>query len=105
MSTSMNIKPAGLVIGILVLCGLITTGIVLMKKQPESVSGFPLQHGSKGKAVSRLQAYLKRQGADLGRSGTNKDGIDGHFGDKTLAALKSTLGKNTLTAKEFKQLF
>ena len=39
--------------------------------------------------VTQIQTYLKGKGYDLGTSGSNKDGIDGKWGGKTLAAVKT----------------
>jgi hypothetical protein len=39
--------------------------------------------------VTQIQTYLKGKKYDLGTSGPNKDGIDGKWGNKTLAAVKT----------------
>jgi hypothetical protein len=39
--------------------------------------------------VTQIQTYLKGKGYDLGTSGANKDGVDGQWGGKTLAAIKA----------------
>lgn len=39
--------------------------------------------------VTQIQTYLKGKGYDLGTSGPNKDGVDGQWGNKTLAAVKT----------------
>ena len=39
--------------------------------------------------VTQIQTYLKGKGYDLGTSGSNKDGIDGKWGNKTLTAVKA----------------
>lgn len=47
-----------------------------------------LKKGSQGLEVSELQrALIKDYSADLGKSGVNKDGIDGDFGTLTEVAL------------------
>lgn len=48
-----------------------------------------LYRGSKGAEVAELQrVLLKDFNADLGKTGVNKDGIDGDFGILTEVALK-----------------
>jgi len=67
----------------------------LPKPQPEDLQATPeldkdliLAKGSKGAEVSELQRTLaKDYSADLGKSGANKDGIDGDFGQMTEDAL------------------
>jgi hypothetical protein len=39
--------------------------------------------------VTQIQTYLKGKGHNLGTSGANKDGVDGQWGGKTLAAIKA----------------
>jgi hypothetical protein len=39
--------------------------------------------------VTQIQTYLKGKKYDLGTSGPNKDGVDGKWGNKTLAAVKT----------------
>jgi hypothetical protein len=56
-----------------------------------------LKKGSQGLEVSELQRILlKDYSADLGKSGVNKDGIDGDFGTITEVAL--------LKAKKVKEI-
>lgn len=47
-----------------------------------------LKIGSEGEDVKELQKLLKQLKYDLGKYGTNKDGIDGEFGSKTKEAVK-----------------
>ena len=47
-----------------------------------------LKKGSKGTEVKALQKQLVKLGFDLGKTGPDKDGCDGDFGDKTDAAVK-----------------
>ena len=47
-----------------------------------------LKRGSKGADVTQLQKELKNRGYKLGKSGKNKDGIDGDFGKNTEKAVK-----------------
>ena len=47
---------------------------------------FPLRYGSCGNKVAAFQKILKAKGADLGKGGKNRDGIDGKYGSKTQAA-------------------
>lgn len=46
-----------------------------------------LQKGNKGILVKEIQKMLKELGYDLGDSGTNKDGVDGDYGDATRRAV------------------
>lgn len=55
-------------------------------------SGFPLQLGSTGDNVVKLQQVMKKFGQNLGSGGANKDGVDGNFGSLTQAAVKSVMG-------------
>lgn len=57
-----------------------------------------LQQGDKGEDVSELQTILVKRGYNLGAYGPNKDGVDGSFGSKTLAAVKDFQKANGLTA-------
>lgn len=47
-----------------------------------------LQKGSKGSDVAHLQRILAGMDYDLGHYGDNRDGVDGHYGDKTVKAVK-----------------
>ena len=44
--------------------------------------------------ITAIQQKLKSLGYDLGAYGPNKDGIDGNYGNRTLAAIKSFQTKN-----------
>ena len=65
-----------------------------------------LRKKCKGTDVKELQKELKARGYNLGKTGVNKDGIDGDFGNKTVEAVKKfqrsvgikddgVVGKNT----------
>lgn len=69
---------------------------------PQSSGGcksysYPLSRGTCHKDVRVLQKYLKSLGADIGRSGRTKDGVDGQMGDLTSKAARSKLGKESFT--------
>lgn len=71
----------------------------LPKPQPENLQSETLdkekvlKKGSQGAEVIELQRVLvKDYSADLGKSGVNKDGIDGDFGLLTEVALKKAKG-------------
>ena len=60
-----------------------------------------LKKGSKGAEVIELQTILKKDyKAELGKSGTNGDGIDGDFGLLTEVALKSAKGVTEIALKD-----
>lgn len=54
---------------------------------------YPLKYGTCHPDVVILQRVLRKAGAELGSTGKNKDGVDGQFGSKTLAASRSYLNK------------
>ena len=56
-----------------------------------------LEKGDKGEDVSELQKLLVDLGYNLGAYGTAKNGVDGFFGAKTLAALKAFQTSKGLT--------
>ena len=58
---------------------------------------YPLRYGSCHPDVRPLQRALKYLGADLGNFGPHRDGIDGKFGNKTLAALKAKFGRDSVS--------
>lgn len=59
-----------------------------------------LKKGSKGLEVFELQRILKKDyNANLGKSGTNQDGIDGDFGLTTEVALKKAKNVTEITLK------
>ncbi|HEY9084021.1 MAG TPA: hypothetical protein VIN73_11855 [Vicingaceae bacterium] len=110
--------------GMLLLAGLGTGAYFYFKKKEEnltegqssssgssSASGFckyddsyPLKHGSCGKNVVTLQKIVHVLGADLGKTGSNKDGVDGKYGDMTQAAVKKFIGKTTVSRTDIEQL-
>jgi len=47
-----------------------------------------LRKGSRGSDVESLQAKLVHYGYDLGNFGPNNNGVDGQYGDKTVAAVR-----------------
>lgn len=57
-----------------------------------------LQKGDEGEDVAALQTALLALGYDLGTFGTAKNGVDGDFGSKTLAAVKALQEMAGLTA-------
>lgn len=64
-------------------------------------SSYPLQYGTCNKDVKVLQSYLhKIYKADLGRSGRNRDGVDGMFGNKTNRAAKMHLQKTSFSKQD-----
>ncbi|WP_281989709.1 peptidoglycan-binding domain-containing protein [Aquimarina aggregata] len=66
-----------------------------------SSNKYPLQYGTCHKDVKILQAYLaKIYKEDLGRSGRNKDGVDGMFGNKTNKAAKKHLQKTSFSKQD-----
>ncbi|MBQ21674.1 MAG: hypothetical protein CMD31_13045 [Flavobacteriales bacterium] len=110
--------------GILLLAGLGTGAYFYFNKKKENNPGeqssssasssssgfckyddsFPLKHGSCGNKVTVLQKILHVLGADLGKTGSNKDGVDGKYGDMTQAAVKKLLGKTTVSQTDIEQL-
>ncbi|WP_027393167.1 LPXTG cell wall anchor domain-containing protein [Aquimarina latercula] len=64
-------------------------------------SGYPLAYGTCYKDVKILQSYLSKiHKADLGSSGSNKDGVDGMFGNKTNKAAKKHLQKTSFNKQD-----
>jgi len=59
-------------------------------------SGFPLQSGSRGENVKRVQAFLNQK-LNAGLV------VDGIFGPNTLKALKALNGNSSVSESEFKQ--
>ncbi|TGV03639.1 peptidoglycan-binding domain-containing protein [Flavivirga rizhaonensis] len=74
------------------------TGISTKPKY--SNSGYPIKYGSQHRDVIILQRYLKIYKENLGKTGTNKDGVDGKFGALTLKAAKKRLGKSVFTEND-----
>lgn len=110
--------------GILLLGGLGTGAYFYFRKKEENESGdqsspsgssspsgfckyddsFPLKHGSCGNKVTALQKILHVLGADLGKTGSKGDGVDGKYGDKTEAAVKKFIGKTTVSLADVERL-
>jgi LPXTG-motif cell wall-anchored protein len=63
-------------------------------------TGYPLGYGTCHADVELLQRYLKIYNEDLGRSGKDKDGVDGKFGSKTVKAARKRLGKDAFTKED-----
>lgn len=62
---------------------------------------YPLNYGTCHPDVEVLQKYLLSSfKEDLGKSGRNKDGADGMFGNKTKQAAKRRLGKESFTSSD-----
>lgn len=57
-----------------------------------------LRKGNKGDDVKELQSLLVKRGYSLGTFGTNSDGIDGSFGEKTETAVARYQEDNGLQA-------
>ena len=65
---------------------------------------YPLRLKNCHPDVKLLQKALKALGADLGRFGPNRDGVDGKFGEKTLAALRAKFGKESVSKAEMDRI-
>ena len=64
-------------------------------------SSYPLEYGTCHKDVKIIQRYLVSiYNADLGRSGSHRDGVDGMFGSKTSRAVKKYLGKVSFSTQD-----
>ena len=63
-----------------------------------------IKYGSRGSLVHILQRYLKVFGEDLGKTGSNRDGVDGIFGKKTAGAAKKRLGKTVFTTADIEKM-
>ena len=61
--------------------------MIVKKVINEQLAQPTVKSGQKGTTVMDLQRALKYKGYDLGKSGPNKDGIDGDFGNVTKNAL------------------
>jgi len=80
----------------------------LPKSQPEDMQNpvaldkeKVLKKGSQGAEVSELQRILKKDfNADLGKTGVNKDGIDGDFGLLTEVALMKAKNVTEIALKD-----
>ncbi|WP_027395137.1 peptidoglycan-binding domain-containing protein [Aquimarina latercula] len=66
-----------------------------------SSNEYPLKYGTCHRDVKILQSYLSKiHKSDLGRSGKNKDGVDGMFGNKTNKAAKMHLQKTSFSKQD-----
>lgn len=64
-----------------------TDTLPLDKSAPTTTpSGTPAAISDRPSDITAFQAFAKNKGADLGKSGVNKDGVDGAWGDKTQKA-------------------
>jgi hypothetical protein len=62
-----------------------------------------LKNGVQGNEVAELQrVLLKDYSANLGYTGSNKDGVDGDFGILTEVALKKAKGVKEIALKDLK---
>ena len=72
-----------------------------LQATPNFDTSIVLKKGSKGAEVSELQRkLLKDYNANLGKTGINKDGVDGDFGVLTEVALKKAKGVTEITLKD-----
>jgi len=76
------------------------TTIEVPSSAVDNTSSFRIRRGSRHPYVKILQRYLKMYKEDIGRSGANRDGVDGIFGPKTEKAAKNRLGKTVFTKKD-----
>ncbi|UII32174.1 hypothetical protein LVD17_28215 [Fulvivirga ulvae] len=67
-------------------------------------NAYPLSYGTCHPDVEILQRALKRKGASLGRTGKNRDGVDGQFGRLTATNAKKYFGKDSFNATDIKNL-
>ena len=67
-------------------------------------TSYPLQVGTCHKDVKLLQQYLLQKGGKLGSSGSQGNGIDGQFGEKTRKAASQYLRKTAFSQKDILQL-
>ena len=65
---------------------------------PTDDSNSEISFGSKGADVKEIQQTLVNLGYNLGSYGINQDGVDGHYGKATAAAIKDFQQRNKLTA-------
>jgi len=83
-----------------------TPPIVPVTTKPKTTttsSGVVIKAGSRHPDVKILQRYLKNRGAYLGRSGKNKDGVDGIFGPLTAKAALQITRKTVFTSKDIQK--
>ncbi|GAA0892648.1 hypothetical protein GCM10009122_23270 [Fulvivirga kasyanovii] len=67
-------------------------------------STYPLTFGTCHPDVKILQRALKKKGADLGKTGSTGDGVDGQFGNLTLSNAKKYLGKDSFSQSDIQNL-
>lgn len=65
---------------------------------------YPLQYGTCHPDVMVVQKLLLQQGADLGKTGASRDGVDGQFGSRTLAASQKYLNKEIFTLQDIQAI-
>jgi len=68
-----------------------------------TASGVVIKLGSRHPDVKILQRYLKNRGAYLGKSGKNRDGVDGIFGPLTAKAALQITKKTVFTQKDIQK--
>lgn len=59
-----------------------------------------IKYGSRHPDVKVLQRFLIFKKANIGRTGSNRDGVDGIYGPKTLRAAKQYLKKTQFSRKD-----
>lgn len=79
--------PAGWVIGGGLDAANLTRDYLNKKDEPAAQAALPTTGAKADPKILALQKYLKSQGADLGATGPNKDGVDGVMGPMTRAAM------------------
>ena len=67
-------------------------------------STYPLTFGTCHPDVKILQRALRKKGADLGKTGSTGDGVDGQFGNLTLSNAKKYLGKDSFSQPDIQNL-
>lgn len=68
-----------------------------VKPEPDYTKFPTLRKGAKNEYVIKLQEHLVALGYNLGTYGTKKNGVDGSYGSKTVAAVKSFQKSKGLT--------
>ena len=67
-------------------------------------TAYPLTFGTCHSDVKILQRALKKKGADLGKTGSTGDGVDGQFGNLTRVNAKKYLGKESFSQTDIQTL-
>ena len=92
-------KKSVLIVGLVFVVIAVVVTFVLLRNRKGDGTSFPLQQGSEGEAVKKLQAALNKK---------NTAGIkideDGIFGPKTESLLVTVTGKTSITKQEYKKL-